>query len=114
MYMYITERMSNFSITIGNVTDVYQNPVVFSHGEPSVPASGNVTINLDPPKYGSVVGLSRWTSGFQVYAIGICEVVVLGTTVVGENVLAKYTLVESVAAPVKLLASSLHPLSSGY
>ena len=106
--------MSNFDITIGNETNVHQNPVVYSHGEPAVPASGNLTINLDPPQYGSVVGFTRWTSGKDVYAIAICEVVVLGTTVVGENVLDKYTLVESVDAPVKLLASSLHSLSSLY
>ena len=102
--------MSNFSVTIGNVTDVYENPVAYSHGEPAVPSLGNLTINLDPPQYGSVVGFTRWTGGIEVYAIALCEVVVLGTTVVGENVLAKYILVESVDDPVKLLASSLHPL----
>ena len=77
--------MSNFSITVGNVTDVHQNPVVDSHGEPAPPASGNLTINLDPPEYGSVVGFTRWEQGFEVYAISLCEVVVLGTRVVGEN-----------------------------
>ena len=77
--------MSNFSIIIGNVTDVYRNPVVYSHGEPAVPASGNLIINLDPPQYGSVVGFTRWEQGWQVYAISLCEVVVLGTSVVGEN-----------------------------
>ena len=82
--MYITERMSNFNITIGNVTDVHQNPVVDSHGEPHVPASGNRTINLDPPEYGR---FTRWERGFRVWAISLCEVVVLGTTVVGEKVL---------------------------
>ena len=46
----IPERMSNFSITIGNVTDVHQNSEVYSHGEPAPPASGNLTINLDPPQ----------------------------------------------------------------
>ena len=75
--------MSNFSITIGNVSDVHQNPVVYSHGAPL--SSGNLTINLDPPQYGSVVGFTRWEEGFEVYAIFLCEVVVLGTTVVGEN-----------------------------
>ena len=68
------------------MTDVQQNPVVYSYGEPAVPASGNLTINLDPPQYGSVVGFTRWEEGFQVYAIGLCEVVVLGTTVVGKNI----------------------------
>ena len=77
--------MSNFDITIGNVTDVHQNPIVYSHGEPAVPASGSLTINLDPPQYGSVVGFTRWEQGFMVNAISLCEVVVLGTTVVGEN-----------------------------
>ena len=86
--------MSNFDITIGNVTDVHRNPVVYSHGEPAVPASGNLTINLDPPQYGSVVGFNRWDQGFQVYAISLCEVVVLGTTVVGENVLHNILMIE--------------------
>ena len=81
----IPERMSNFSITIGNVTDVHQNSEVYSHGEPAPPASGNLTINLDPPQYGSVVGFTRWDQGIQVYAVSLCEVVVLGMTVVGEN-----------------------------
>ena len=75
--------MSNFDITIGNVTDVHRNPVVYSHGEPAPPASGNLTINLDPPQYGSVVGFTRWDQGWQVYAISLCEVVVLGTIAVG-------------------------------
>ena len=79
--------MSNFSITIGNVTDVYKNLVVYSHGEPAPPPYGNLTINLDPPQYGSVVGFNRWDQGFDVYAISLCEVVVLGMTVVGENIL---------------------------
>ena len=78
--------MSNFDITIGNVTDVHQNPVVYSHGEPAPPPYGNLTINLDPPQYGSVVGFTRWDQGFQVWAISLCEVVVLGTTVVGAEV----------------------------
>ena len=78
--------MSNFSITIGNVTNIHENPVVYSHGEPAPPASGNLTINLDPPQYGSVVAFTRWTSGFEVYVISLCEVVVLGTTVVGAEV----------------------------
>ena len=85
MFTCITERMSNFNITIGNVTDVHKNPVVYSHGEPAVLASGNLTINLDPPQYGSVVGFVRLPGGWQVYAISLCEVVVLGTTVVGET-----------------------------
>ena len=68
------------------MTGVHQNPVVYSRGEPAVPASDNLTINLDPPQYGRVVGFTRWDQGFDVYAIGLCEVVVLGTTVVGENV----------------------------
>ena len=75
--------MSNFDITIGNVTDVHRNPVVYSHGQPAPPASGNLTINLDPPQYGSVVGFTRWDQGFHVYAISLCEVVVLGTIAVG-------------------------------
>ena len=87
MYMYIAARMSNFNITIGNVTDVYQNPVVYSHGEPAVPTSGNLTRILDPPQYGSVVGFTRWDEGYEVYAISLCEVVVMGTTVVGQKVL---------------------------
>ena len=77
--------MSNFDITIGNVTDVHRNPVVYSHGEPTVRASGNLAINLDPPQYGSVVGFTIWEEGYEVYVISLCEVVVLGTTVVGEN-----------------------------
>ena len=77
--------MSNFSITIGNVTDVHQNRIVYSHGEPAVPASGNLTINLDAPHHGSVVGFTRWEEGFHVYAISLCEVVVLGTTFIGES-----------------------------
>ena len=85
MGSFIPERMSNFSITIGNVTDVHKNPVVYSHGEPAPPPCGNLTINLDPPQYGSVVGFTRWDNGKDVYAISLCEVVVLGTIVVGEN-----------------------------
>ena len=85
-FFSILERLSNFSITIGNVTDLNLNPEVYSHGEPAVPASGNLTINLDPPQYGSVVGFTRWEEGFQVYAISLCEVVVMGTTIVGEKV----------------------------
>ena len=76
--------MSNFDITIGNVTDVHQNPVVYSHGEPAVPASGNLTINLDPPQYGSLVGFTRWDEGFQVYVTALCEVVVLGRTTISK------------------------------
>ena len=76
--------MSNFSITIGNVTNVHENPEVYSHGEPAVPASGNLTINLDPPQYGSVVGFTRWDEGFQVYAISVCEVVVIGRTTISK------------------------------
>ena len=76
--------MSNFSITIGNVSDAHQNSVVYSHGEPAVPASGNLTINLDPPQYGSVVGYTRWEQGWEVYAISVCEVVVLGRRLIGE------------------------------
>ena len=76
--------MSNFDITIGNVTDVHQNPVVYSHGEPAPPASGNLTINLDPPQYGSVVGFTRWDEGFHVYTIALCEVVVIGRTTISK------------------------------
>ena len=76
--------MSNFDITIGNVTDVYKNPVVYSHGEPPPPASGNLTIILDPPQYGSVVGFNRWDQGISVYAGGLCEVVVIGRTTISK------------------------------
>ena len=66
------------------MTGVNQNPVVYSHGEPAVPASGNLTINLDPPQDGSVVGFTRWDEGFQVYVTALCEVVVLGRTTISK------------------------------
>ena len=72
---------------MGDVTDVHQNPVVYSHGEAAVPASGNLPINLNTPKYGSVVGFTRWDQGFQVDGVSLCEVVVLGTTLVRKKVL---------------------------
>ena len=86
--------MSNFSITIGNVTDLNLNPEVYTHGEPAPPASGNLIINLDPPQDGSLVGFTRWGQAFHVYAISLCEIVVLGTTVVGENGLHNMLMIE--------------------
>ena len=90
----IAERMSNFSITIGNVTDVHQNPIVYAHRESAPPPYGNLTRSLDPPQYGSVVGFTRWEEGFEVYAISLCEVVVLGTTVVGQKLLMFPSLID--------------------
>ena len=51
-------------------------------GDP-VPPSDKATIDLHPPRYGSVVGFKRLPSGLEPFYAGLCEVVVIGSRSIG-------------------------------
>ena len=56
---------------------------MYTHIGDPVPASDKATIDLDPPRYGSVVGFKRLPSGWQYYFAQLCEVVVIGSRSIG-------------------------------
>ena len=71
-----------FDVTVGDSRSA-NNPVIYTHGSSPVPASGSLTITEGSPWYGSVVGIiKKGLQGYQ-FVITLCEVVIIGTQVVG-------------------------------
>ena len=74
--------MLEFDVTVGDTRSAY-NPVIYTHDYNPVPSSGSVVITQGSPWYGSVVGIiKKGQQGYQ-YVITLCEVVIIGTQVVG-------------------------------
>ena len=82
-YCLILAQLDDFIVTIGNQSSSDGNPTVYTRTCNPVPASDKATIDLDPPRYGSVVGFKRLPSGWQYYYAGLCEVVVIGRRSIG-------------------------------
>ena len=64
---------------------------MYTHTGDPVPASDKATIDLDPPRYGSVVGFERLRSGREFYVAALCEVVVIGSRSIGKIISVDYT-----------------------
>ena len=82
-HLIIAERMADFAITLGNHTGPSGNPFVHTHGSTPVLASSNHTVSLEPPQYGSVVGVHRLQGSYDSFTMNLCEVVVIGRRAIG-------------------------------
>ena len=57
---------------------------MYTHTGDPVPPSDKATIDLDPPRYGSIVKFKRLPSGWQENWAAQCEVVVIGRRSIGK------------------------------
>ena len=83
-YLFIIER-NDFNITIGHQTGVKENPSCIEHLHITDVINNHVDVTCPTVMRGRYVGFIRPGNGTDRYAATLCEVVVMGIKIIGNE-----------------------------